>query len=323
MSIHFGPCFVLSLLYLLLTIAEGFQIARIIYYRHNLFSFQCGFLLLCFTWGIARWLFFLLVCIVESNAMSISYLYWLTFNLQFATFSLLVLFYAYVVNKHKSEAWRKRSLIVYVIVNVLFLCIMLALLVSLTLDQTSNALSELFPCCVGSMFLFLVLILAYYGWQVADQIRSSNLVTPLIPKGDSPLMIVIVTMIIVVLYVSRCIYDFISAFDSSLAISLGSYCASYDSSNILYCLVFVVWELTPTTLVLFLFWRIPKSPVTLGMKSTTVGPYNPVPQNVDTSGTSLSPSPYIFDNPLRYDSDTEEGTSNSMLFTPYPTSRVN
>jgi len=305
-SFEFGPCFLMSLLYMFLTIAEGFQIARIIYYRHNFLSFQNGFLIICCTWGIARWLYFLLQCTKYSDPTSVLYLYWLTFNLQFATFSLLVLFFAQVV--HKSARWENLSIYIYTLINVLFFVIMIVFL------SVNSIPGYVLNCCVGTMFLVLVLVLAYYGCRVANLLRSANLLAPLFPKGDSPASIIGVTMIIFLIYVSRCTYDFLSAFDSSFGLVLQNQC-DYGKKNILFCMVFLVWEITPTFLVLLLFWRIPKTKVRI-LGKTSNG-YSPVPLN---SVNDYPPSTSLFDNPFRYDSSTEETSQSTNNYTAYPIS---
>jgi len=303
-AFEFGPCFIMSLMYLFLTILEGFQIARIIYYRHNFLSFQNGFLMFCFTWGIARWIYFLLQCTQQNGDSSLMYLYWLTFNLQFATFSLLVLFFAQVV--HKSARWENLSLYIYIVVNVMFLVLMLVIL------SVSSIPGWILNCCVGSMFLVLVLVLAYYGVRVAGLLRSANLLAPLFPKGDSPTSIIVVTLIIFIIYVARCTYDFLSAFDDSVSLVLDDQC-NYGKNNIFFCLVFLIWELTPTSLVLFLFWRIPRTNVGRYGKNPA-GVYSPVPLTV---GNAYPPAS-VFDNPQRYDSSTEETPQVPNTYTAYP-----
>mmetsp|Transcript_12625 Transcript_12625/g.38650 ORF Transcript_12625/g.38650 Transcript_12625/m.38650 type:complete len:82 (+) Transcript_12625:203-448(+) len=45
---------VLGLFYLLLATLVSIQIAQIVYYGHNLLSFQPGFLFLCLLWSLLR-----------------------------------------------------------------------------------------------------------------------------------------------------------------------------------------------------------------------------------------------------------------------------
>jgi len=300
---EYGPCFLLSLLYLFLTVIEGFQITRIIYYRHNFLSFQNGFLMFCFAWGIARWIYFLLQCTQYSGLGFLNYLYWLTYNLQFATFSLLVLFFAQVV--HKFGYRRNVSIYIYALLNILFLIFMLVIL------SVPNVPYQVFVCCVGTMFLVLVLVLAYYGCRVANLLRSANLLAPLFPKGDSPTSIIVVTTIIFFIYVSRCTYDYLSAFDNSITLALQSQC-NYGINNVLSCLFFLVWELTPTFLVLLLFWRIPRTNVGI-LGKNQAGVYSPAPLTVGNAYTKS-----LFDNPQRYDSSTEETPQNPNSYTTYP-----
>src|SRR3989338_4479504 len=112
--------FPLSILYLIEVLACAVQLSRIVYYKHKFKHYQSYFLMLCFWWCLLRFIYFLFVNIA-GNIYGIA-LYVLPFNIQFATFSLLVFYYAEIVHK---QDWRrlrrKQFLFAFVITNALFL----------------------------------------------------------------------------------------------------------------------------------------------------------------------------------------------------------
>jgi len=102
--------FWLSFLYLILALLCAFQCSRIIYYKHKLFSYQFGFLSLCLVFALLRFALFMFLCALN---YSIGYdiLYWIPFYIQFATFSLLVLFFARILEQNQKAGGKGKRMI--------------------------------------------------------------------------------------------------------------------------------------------------------------------------------------------------------------------
>mmetsp|Transcript_2749 Transcript_2749/g.12309 ORF Transcript_2749/g.12309 Transcript_2749/m.12309 type:complete len:113 (+) Transcript_2749:690-1028(+) len=94
---------VVGVLYFALAIAVLSQIIRICLYRHNLLSFQSGFLVLTFSWSAIRSCAFLF----NYEPTGASYFFkWLPVSLELATFLLLAMFCAYLVERGDWEKTR-------------------------------------------------------------------------------------------------------------------------------------------------------------------------------------------------------------------------
>jgi len=302
----FNNCFFLSIMFFLATFLEGFQIARIIYNKHKIKSFQMGFLLLCFVWGIFRGIMFLLNDVVSDTGFAI--IFWIPYPIQFATFSLLVMYYAGLIHREWRSYWRKRYVVVYAVSNIFFLCVIIAIIVSeiryANAPTTPNWLTNLTAIFGGVLFLILMIILTIYGWKA----KSSNQLNlqPLIQKANSQTSLIIVTFILFILFCSRSFYDF---FTVKSSLSLDS--CDFSSANSIYVLLtFFAWEILPILLVLFLFWRIPPSqPRNAGFQQN----YSQFGAAVNMARPTQPPNTNIFNNPMRYDSDEEEGADNTPL----------
>jgi hypothetical protein len=85
---------VLGTLSALLCVFVLFQIIRTIYYKHKILSFHFFFLVLCFLWMTLRVIYWFLLDI----SCFILFLYWLPICIEFATFSLLLVFFTYALN---------------------------------------------------------------------------------------------------------------------------------------------------------------------------------------------------------------------------------
>lgn len=104
--------------YLGLCVIAGVQTFRIIYHKHSPRSFHFGFLLLVFLWTAIRIMFFNFAG--ARSVFATLLLYWLPIDVQFLTFSLLVLFYAYSFHKRERGDWKKKRTLmrtVYVMMN--------------------------------------------------------------------------------------------------------------------------------------------------------------------------------------------------------------
>lgn len=111
-----GLSFTLAVLYGSICVASGVQSARILLNRHSITSFQFAFHILCFLWTSLRTTFFASTAPLPRTLTLL--IYWFPIDIQFATFSLMVVFYAYVIYKREWESKRALLLTVYIIANV-------------------------------------------------------------------------------------------------------------------------------------------------------------------------------------------------------------
>jgi len=300
--------FPLTVSYLILTIVVIFQISRILYYRHNLYSFQLGFLVLCLVWGILRSIFFSVITVVKSDVVLYT-LQWLPMNLQFATFSLLVLFYAHLVHRATWETSTKKIFtVIYFVTNFIFISLQVVLIglnahEKIPYDNTTDTVYDKAQLYLSAVvFLILVFILGCYGWMLFSTRGNRSLIQQV------PSQIFLVTVVILALFSSRSIFDFINA-EVNLDIPVKT--RDRKEGTIVFLLYFF-WEILPTIMIILLFWHIPTThigglPRRMRKDNTYNLPYPPnagQPAAKDPASTAGFAS-RLFSDPQRYDSDDE------------------
>ncbi|KAM9985424.1 hypothetical protein ACTFIZ_008963 [Dictyostelium cf. discoideum] len=297
-----GIPFPLLILYSSLTLIVSFQIIRILYNKHNIFSFRFGFLLLGFIWGLLRAIFWGFFDIFSNSSKAVQNSFFLIpINIQFATFSLLVLFYAHVVHRTTWERFtRMRFTIVYSSVNIILLVLQIVWIAVYSKYSDVGLLAQIQFILNGVVFLLLVSILAFYGWKLRIIKQNTNRHL----QSQLPLSIIPITFFIFLCFTSRCVYDFIAAFGKvniqlSDQLSLGE--------NIAIFLTYLVWEILPYILILVLFWRIPTTHIGgLARRNKNVNSFAYPPQTAVIPGRTIQQQPSrLFLDPQRYDSDDE------------------
>eukprot|EP01116_Phalansterium_solitarium_P005926 TRINITY_DN1820_c0_g1_i1.p1 TRINITY_DN1820_c0_g1~~TRINITY_DN1820_c0_g1_i1.p1 ORF type:complete len:325 (+),score=77.68 TRINITY_DN1820_c0_g1_i1:157-1131(+) len=246
--------FYLFIAYLLLGCFIGLQLGRIVYYRHKLKSFQVAFLLLCFSWALLRTIYFLFI--YELTGLLAIFIYWLPINIMFATFSLLVVFYAHLHQRQKSEwrAWKRKYLIVWGVLSLLFLAFGLTLILLGINDQMGNSLwlMRVHYYFNGLVFLVVVSFLAWHCGRVWLLMRASEGAQTMMVARVSFPKILTVTASLFLLFASRCVYNLYCAV-AAFAISIP---AVTLQDNLVVAGLFVAWEILPTVLVLVLFGKV-------------------------------------------------------------------
>eukprot|EP01112_Ceratiomyxa_fruticulosa_P014564 TRINITY_DN4185_c0_g1_i1.p1 TRINITY_DN4185_c0_g1~~TRINITY_DN4185_c0_g1_i1.p1 ORF type:complete len:348 (-),score=32.02 TRINITY_DN4185_c0_g1_i1:100-1143(-) len=242
----------LFIMYSFVAIAVGFQLSRILYYRHNLLSFQFGFLLIGFIWSLLRSIFWGLFPIVDQVTWGITVLLWIPVNFEFATFSLLVLFFAHLVNKTTWEKIKNRYVVVFAGINIILLilqCVWIGFAISTPNADFWFGFTQ--SILTASVFLILIVILAIYGWKLHKVMKTSKLSI----QAQIPPQILQATFVIFILFTSR--------FAWNVATIVGQFEVSLDSDaardKVIIVTGYFLWEIAPTVLVLFLFWRIPRT----------------------------------------------------------------
>uniref|UniRef100_A0A8C9XX16 G protein-coupled receptor 137B n=1 Tax=Sander lucioperca TaxID=283035 RepID=A0A8C9XX16_SANLU len=283
------------------------QLWLVLRYRHKRFSYQTAFLFLCLLWAALRALlfsFYFRDC-VTANALG-PFAFWLLYCfpvcLQFFTLSLMNLYCAQVYFKAKSKytpallKYRLPLYLVFLGVSLLFLVVNLvcALLVKMAAADVKTIV--LVRVTINdSLFVLCAVSLSVCLYKVA-KMSLANIY--LESKGTSVCQVTLIGVMVVLLYASRACYNLvvlaladietINSFDydwynvsdqADLRSSLG------DGGYVVFGVILFVWELLPTSLVVF-FFRVRR-------------PAAGIPNHV------LSSRGYFFDNPRRYDSDDD------------------
>ncbi|KAL2083320.1 hypothetical protein ACEWY4_021093 [Coilia grayii] len=301
-----------TIFYSLLFVFVYAQLWLVLRYRHKRLSYQTVFLFLCLLWAALRavlFSFYFRDC-VTANALG-PFAFWLLYCcpvcLQFFTLSLMNLYFAQVVFKAKSKyspelvKYRLPLYLVFLSISLLFLVVNLtcALLVKMTNTETKNIVlvrvainDTLFVLCAISLSLCL--------YKIA-KMSLANIY--LESKGTSVCQVTVIGVTVILLYTSRACYNLvvlalanfksINSFDydwynvsdqADLHSTLG------DTGYIVFGVILFVWELLPTSLVVF-FFRVQRPTQD---RSAAIIP-----------GHIFSSRSYFFDNPRRYDSDDD------------------
>ncbi|KAM6922720.1 G protein-coupled receptor 137Ba isoform 2-T4 [Lycodopsis pacificus] len=269
-----GLTVVYTVFYSLLFIFVYVQLWLVLRYRHKRFSYQTAFLSLCLLWSALRTVLFSFYFqnFVTANTLG-PFPFWLLYCfpvcLQFFTLSLMNLYLAQVVFKAKSK-------------------------------YAPELLRYRLPLYL--LFLFISLVFLVVNLVCALLVRMSSAEAHTIVLGTSVCQVTVIGAIVILLYSSRACYNLvvlglsnksINSFDydwynvsdqADLRSTLG------DAGYIVFGVILFVWELLPTSLMVF-FFRV-RQP------------------DLDRSGSGLpghvfSSRAYFFDNPRRYDSDDD------------------
>ncbi|XP_061601483.1 G protein-coupled receptor 137Ba [Cololabis saira] len=287
------------------------QLWLLLRYRHKRLSYQSVFLFLCLLWSALRTVLFSFYfgSFVTANTLA-PFPFWLLYCfpvcLQFFTLSLMNLYFAQVVFKAKSKyspellRYRLPLYLLFLFVSLVFLVVNLvcALLVRMSFAE-AHTIVLVRVTINDTLFVLCAISLALCLYKIA-KMSLANIY--LESKGTSACQVTVVGAIVILLYASRACYNLvvlglsnrrINNFDfdwynvsdqADLQSTLG------DTGYVVFGVILFVWELLPTSLVVF-FFRVRKP-------------------NLDRSSSGLpghvfSSRAYFFDNPRRYDSDDD------------------
>ncbi|XP_071079639.1 G protein-coupled receptor 137Ba-like [Haliotis cracherodii] len=301
-------------LYGLLFFVVYIQLWMIWYYRHKRFSYQTVFLFLCLVWSGLRTTLFSFYVQDCDQANDLPWVfYWLLYCfpvcLQFTTLCLLVLFFAQVVfkarAKYEPSKFKRPLRILVFLAIILFVVsnIACAMVIKYHEKNYSSIPLELIYIRVAindSLFIIFGILLSFCIYKMS-KMSSSSLV--LEAKGTSMCQAIAACVVILMLFTSRAIYNFISIYPA-LKTKVPDF--GYDWVNVSdqadfndlsggyeylsFGIVLFVWEVLPTFVVV-LFFRVKRA-------------VNAVALN-DLSSHSHSSKVFFFDNPRRYDSDDD------------------
>ncbi|KAM3863301.1 G protein-coupled receptor 137Ba [Diretmus argenteus] len=306
-----GLTVVYTVFYSLLFVFVYVQLWLVLRYRHKRLSYQTVFLFLCLLWSALRTVLFSFYFknFVTANTLG-PFPFWLLYCfpvcLQFFTLSLMNLYFAQVVFKAKSKyspellRYRTPLYLFFLFISLVFLVVNLACaLLVRTSSAEAHTIVLVRVAINDTLFVLCAVSLSLCLYKIA-KMSLANIY--LESKGTSVCQVTVIGATIVLMYTSRACYNLvvlglsnkrINSFDydwynvsdqADLRSTLG------DAGYVVFGVVLFVWELLPTSLVVF-FFRV-RQPAQ------------------DRSGSGLpghvfSSRAYFFDNPRRYDSDDD------------------
>lgn len=245
------------------------QLLQILYYRHNLRSFHFAFLSLVFLWTALRGVFF-----AETMRWPVGlvlFLYTFPLDLQFATFSLVVVYLAFLYYRRRRDRARSLVVAVYAVANLAALIVTVSYIV-LACRRNECRVSDSFDRAhhvyMGVELVVLVVAYAYFVARIS--MDEHELVFEfqeerftLTPKSrarsaSTPVRLQLATLPLFAIFVSRCVYFFLEA-ASVWSIVIGDDDGGVKRVSPVTFVLFVVWEIAPTAMVLGFFRRIPKT----------------------------------------------------------------
>jgi len=243
----------------------------------------------------------------------------------------LVMFFLSVIHKKTWEtSWRLKSTILFVVVNATLLILFSISLFfgvrTLKLQPLNaprvppwvNAVRKVFS---ASVFFILMAILAGCGHRVRRLMIKPKTQIPQL-QGISVAKMTTVLALLVSIFISRSIVDLVCIMTNECAFTIAGYKVHLPTfgklmdnwvEDMITCVLFFIWEITPLIIVLLLFYRIPstgKSAVkTENATSLEYSQYfRPPNQTTPLEQDLLDQSAKVFKNPKRYDSDEEVST---------------
>ncbi|KAM8952939.1 integral membrane protein GPR137B [Pelodytes ibericus] len=308
-----GLTTVYTVFYLLLFVFVYAQLWLVLYYKHKRFSYQTVFLFLCLLWASLRAVLFSFYFrnFVEANTLG-SFSFWLLYCfpvcLQFFTLTLMNLYFATVIFKAKSKyspelnKYRLPLYLTFLIVSFVFLVVNLtcAILVKKAYADTKVIVS-IRVAINDTLFVLCAITLSICLYKIS---KMSLAGVYLESKGSSVCQVTCIGVTVILLYTSRACYNFVvlslsensrySSFDYdwyNVSDQADLKCNLGDTGYLVFGIILFVWELFPTSLVVY-FFRVRNS----AQDMTNPGM---IPSN------SFSHRSYFFDNPRRYDSDDD------------------
>ncbi|XP_077201611.1 integral membrane protein GPR137B [Paroedura picta] len=302
-----------TIFYSLLFVFIYIQLWLVLHYRHKRFSYQTVFLFLCLLWASLRTVLFSFYFkdFVSANSLS-PFAFWLLYCfpvcLQFFTLTLMNLYFTQVIFKAKSKyspellKYRLPLYLASFFVSLLFLLVNLTCAVLVRMENAERKSIVLVRVAINdTLFVLCAISLSICLYKIS-KMSLANIY--LESKGSSVCQLTTIGATVILLYTSRACYNlFVLSFSQTKAMNSFDYdwynvsdqanlkCQLGDAGYVVFGIILFVWELLPTSLLVF-FFRVQNS-----TKDLT----NPgiVPSH------AFNPRSYFFDNPRRYDSDDD------------------
>jgi hypothetical protein len=256
-------------LYVALWLVCLVQIGRIWYYKHNLRSFQAGFMYLASAFCFLRVIYFLALCHVlpsydEGSLTACALLevaYHLPLVFQFAMHTLLVSFFGYMCYRSEWPSMRWKFRLFVWSVNTLWVLVFVVNLgfrLGHQCHELDSSLSgRLHHACNGMLMLLVIAALTKQAVKLARGARV-QLGQPTSAASQAPTYphslrgIAALTVVLDLILVSRALYNFLTAISDTFEASQS------DTTDLLVFSCMTVWEVIPSVSVL-LFFQIPST----------------------------------------------------------------
>ncbi|XP_008946426.1 PREDICTED: integral membrane protein GPR137B isoform X3 [Merops nubicus] len=261
--VKLGLTIVYTVFYSLLFVFIYVQLWLVLHYRHKRFSYQTVFLFLCLFWASLRTVLFSFYFkdFVTANSLS-PFIFWLLYCfpvcLQFFTLTLMNLYFTQVIFKAKSK-------------------------------YSPELLKYRLPLYLASLFISLLFLLVNLTCAVLVRTQNSErkvIVSVRVAINDTLFVLCAVSLSICLYKISK-----MSLANIYLESKADLKCQLGDAGYIVFGVILFIWELLPTSLVVY-FFRVRNPTKDLGSAGM-------VPSH------GFSPRSYFFDNPRRYDSDDD------------------
>ncbi|XP_001512702.1 integral membrane protein GPR137B [Ornithorhynchus anatinus] len=309
--VKLGLTSVYTAFYSLLFVFVYAQLWLVLHHRHRRLSYQTVFLFLCLLWAALRTVLFSFYFrdFLAANKLG-PFGFWLLYCcpvcLQFFTLTLMNLYFSQVIFKAKSKfspellKYRLALYLASLVVSLVFLLVNLTCAVLVKTGTWERKVVVSVRVAINdTLFVLCAVSLSVCLYKIS-KMSLANIY--LESKGSSVCQVTAIGVTVILLYASRACYNLFtlsfsrhgSSFDydwynvsdqADLKSQLG------DAGYVVFGVVLFVWELLPTSLVVY-FFRV---------RNPTKDPTNPrgVPSH------AFSPRSYFFDNPRRYDSDDD------------------
>ena len=243
----------LTALYAFLSVVSVVQLIRIKWNRHSALSFQFLFLFLVALHSVARVFFFIDLSYVPT--IIVLYVFWLPSDLQFAIFSLFILFYSSLL---PSWAYTKRIYInLWLIINggAMTLTVLYITLPCLSNCNVTDTMEMYHHAYILAQTIVLLIIYAYHGYILHCTSQSAHYHL-LLGIHHPPFPLWLLTVFFLSVFVGHSVISTLGALNI-YAIELGGNEGGLKQVGLLAFLLFVWWEILPPLLVVIYFHRIP------------------------------------------------------------------
>ncbi|KAL6043151.1 hypothetical protein STEG23_019332 [Scotinomys teguina] len=305
--VKLGLTAVYTAFYALLFVFIYAQLWLVLRYRHKRLSYQSVFLFLCLFWASLRTVLFSFYFrdFVAANSFS-PFVFWLLYCfpvcLQFFTLTLMNLYFTQGFLSSEGRDLMETFHLELSVPKSVTLFVMSDCDFQSQVKIFSRTTQVSVTLYLASLFISLVFLLV--NLTCAVLVKTGTWERKVIVSGSSVCQVTAIGVTVILLYASRACYNLfilsfsriknVHSFDydwynvsdqADLKSQLG------DAGYVVFGVVLFVWELLPTTLVVY-FFRV---------RNPTKDLTNPgmVPSH------GFSPRSYFFDNPRRYDSDDD------------------
>eukprot|EP00736_Rhodelphis_marinus_P013620 Rmarinus@m.25070 len=265
MPSHIGLTYALGGCYGILCLVFFIQVFKIIYYKHNRFSFQFGFLAQCFVWTLLR-----VIGLLSSTDGWPTWLFltvfWTPIVLMFSTFLLLIVFYAHIIHRRDWAQHRMTWFCVYAICTTVLTVVTTVTVVVSQYEEDEDDTTftdRLHTVLTGIAFGLLAAWNAYFGVRlfILEQTEAVSYKTGFFKKkGERASAIVAIAFLIALSFFSRGIYNVLASVDVvSLSYEIND--DGYVELTVTVFLLLLVWEVIPPMLLVLYFKDVPTTNV--------------------------------------------------------------